>query len=93
MCRADKEGPQILGSRQEVIGQLSTLNTGPEKPDDDVLWGPGLRLELTPGQNPVTQMLLTIVEEEIAWLSVMRLARVCRWRVIDLETGQEMEPE
>ena len=93
MCRASKSGPQILGSRREVVEKLSTLNTGPEQPDDDVLWGPGLRLEMTPGQDPVTQMLLTIVEEEIAWLSVMRLARICHWRVVDLETGQALEPE
>lgn len=92
MCRESKPGSQILGSRREVIEQLATLNTCPERPDDDVLWGPGLRLELTPGQDPVMQMLLTIVEDEIAWLSVMRLARVCQWRIIDLETGQEMEP-
>ena len=47
---------------------------------------------MTPGQDPVTQMLLTIVEEEIAWLSVMRLARECRWRITEVETGHELEP-
>ncbi len=92
-CRASKDGPQILGSRREVVEQLASLNTSPEKPGDDVLWGPGLRLEMKPDQDPVTQMLLTVVEEEIAWLSVMRLARVCRWRVVDMESGQELEPE
>ena len=92
MCRESKPGSSILGSRREVVEQLATLSTCPERPDDDVLWGPGLRLELTPGQDPIMQMLLTIVEDEIAWLSVMRLARVCQWRIIDLETGQEVEP-
>ena len=82
-----------LGQRRDFVAQLSTLNTAPERAGDDILWGPGIRLELTPGQDPVKQMLLTIVEDEIAWLTVMRLARICRWRIIDLETGQELEPE
>ncbi|MDP6478850.1 MAG: hypothetical protein QGI75_02275 [Phycisphaerales bacterium] len=90
--RESNKGPQALGSRREIIEQLSTLNTGPAQPDDDVLWGPGLRLEMTPGQDPVTQMLLTIVEEEIAWLSIMKLARICQWRIVDVETGHELEP-
>jgi hypothetical protein len=48
---------------------------------------------MTPGQDPVTQMLLTLVEEEIAWLSVMRLARVCRWRIVDMDTELDVSPE
>ncbi len=90
--RESNKGPQTLGSRREIIEQLSTLNTGPEQPDDDVLWGPGLRLEMTPGQDPVTQMLLTIVEEEIAWLPIVRLAKQFDWSVMDIETGRELQP-
>ncbi len=92
-CRESETGPQNLGSRRELVKQLATLNTGPEHPDDDVLWGPGLRIEMTPGQDPVTQMLLTLVEEEIAWLSVMRLARVCQWRIVEVDSGLDVTPE
>ncbi len=57
------------------------------------MFGPGIRLEMPPGQDTVNQMILTIVEEEIAWLTVMRIARLCEWRIIDMESGEELEPE
>ncbi len=82
-----------LGTRRDLIATLASLNTGPERPGEDLLWGPGFRLEMTPNQDPVQQMLLTITEDEIAWLAIMRLARRCQWRIIDFETGQEIEPE
>jgi len=82
-----------LGQRSEVIAHLATLNTAPEKAGDDVLWGPGIRLEFVHDENPVTQMLLTVIEEEIAGLAIMRLGRICKWRLVDLETDIAMEPE
>lgn len=82
-----------LGARADIVEQLSRLNTGPERDGEDALYGPGIRLDLPPDQDPVTQMLLTVTEEEIAWLVIMRIARVCRWTVLDMETGQEFEPE
>ena len=85
------EGADNLGSRCDLIAQLASLNTGPEREGEDVLWGPGIRLELTPGQDPVRQMMLTLVEEDIAMLVVMRLVRVCQWQLVDLETGQTIE--
>ena len=87
------DGDTPLGARAEVIAQLGALNTMPERDGEDVLWGPGIRIDLPPDQDPVTQMLLSIVEEEIAWLVIMRLARECRWRILDMETGRELEPE
>ena len=68
------------------------MNTRPEREGEDVLWGPGIRIDLSPGQDPVTQMLLSLVEEEIAWLVIMRLARECQWKLLDMETGQELQP-
>ncbi len=82
-----------LGHRRDVEKQLATLNTAPEKAGDDILWGPGFRLELNPDQDPLTQILLTITEEEIAGLAIMRLGRKCKWRLVDLETGIGIEPE
>jgi hypothetical protein len=93
LAASSGDAPTNLGERSACIEQLSVLNTAAERPGDEVLWGPGIRLEMTPEQDPVVQMLLTIVEDEIAWLTVMRLARICRWRIIDLETGEEMTPE
>jgi len=87
----DGSGP--LGSRADVLQQLTGLNTRPEQDGEDTVWGPGIRIDLSPDQDPVTQMLLSIVEEEIAWLVIMRLARECQWKLLDMETGQELEPE
>ncbi|MCH2140388.1 MAG: hypothetical protein MK100_05060 [Phycisphaerales bacterium] len=82
-----------LGTRDEVVTSLAVLNTAAEQPGEDVLWGPGIRVDMTPGQDPVTQMLLTVVEEEIAGLAIMRIGRICKWRIIDLETMVEIEPD
>ncbi|MCH2138142.1 MAG: hypothetical protein MK074_03725 [Phycisphaerales bacterium] len=87
----DNDGPD-LGSRADVLATLAGMNTRPEREGEDVLWGPGIRIDLSPGQDPVTQMLLSLVEEEIAWLVIMRLARECQWKLLDMETGQELQP-
>ena len=54
-----------IGRRDELVFDLARFNTGPEREGDDVLHGPGIRVELPPGQNVINQMLITIVEEEI----------------------------
>jgi hypothetical protein len=84
-------GMAPLGSRQQIMRDLSHFNTWPQREgDDDVLYGPGIRLELPPGQDPVSQMLLAVVEEEIAWLVIVRLARMFEWKIVDPESGREL---
>jgi len=85
----DGLGP--IGPRREILDGLARHNTAPECNGEDVLYGPGIRIELPPG-DPVTQMLLTIVEDEIAWLVIMRLARELRWRLLDPVSGRELTP-
>ncbi len=80
-----------VGTRREVLAQLSGCNTAPECDEaDDLLYGPGIRIELAPGQDPVTQMLVTIVEEEIGWQVLTRLIREFRWKLLDPNTGREL---
>ena len=81
-----------LGTRDEVFKQLSHYNTQPEIEGGDSLWGPGIRLDVSPGEDPIRQMLLYIVEEEIAWLAVVRLAKRFNWMIIDIESGRELQP-
>ena len=81
-----------LGDRRELIASLERYNTAPERAGEDELFGPGIRLELPPGQDTVVQMTLTIIEEEIAWLVIMRLARQFEWKILDLNTGRELSP-
>ncbi len=55
-----------------------------------MLFGPGIRVELSPGQDPITQMLVTIVEEEIGWLVLTRMIRQFRWKLVDPNTQREL---
>lgn len=82
-----------IAPRGELMRDLGRFNTSPDSKDDtDVLYGPGIRLELPPGQDPVMQMLLTLTEEEIGWLVLKRLAGEFNWRVVDPDTGREWTP-
>ena len=67
------------------------MNTAPEQAGQSVLYGPGIRLEMNPNEDPVKQMILTIVEEEIAWLVIARMAHSLQWRIIDVETGEPVD--
>lgn len=87
-------GLSPIGPRGEILKSLAGCNTSPESPEAaDVLYGPGFRLELTPGQDPITQMLVTITEEEIGWQVLTRLISRFKWRLLDPATGRELTPE
>ena len=83
-----------IGPRAEIVRQLVPCNTAPERPDaEDVLYGPGIRIEMTPGQDPITQMLVTITEEEIGWQVLTRLVNAFHWKLLDPSTGRELNPQ
>ena len=84
----DGEPLPPIGARAEIVEHLSHLNTMPEKDGEDVLYGPGISIELPPDRDPVTQMLMTIVEEEIAWQVIARLVKELHWKVLDPMTGR-----
>ena len=83
-------GLQPIGSRAEILSALERRNTAPERPGEDTLYGPGIVVELSPGQDPVLQMILFIDDEDIAWQVIPRLARELHWRLVDDTTGREM---
>jgi|TARA_B100000959_G_scaffold262204_1_gene300406 hypothetical protein len=89
----NNDGTRVpLGNRQEIIDDLGRFNTATEVDGGNVLWGPGIRIELPPDEEKIQQMLLFIVEEEIAWLPIVRLAKQFDWSVMDIETGRELQP-
>ena len=50
---ATSNGLAPLGKRSQLVRELARFNTAPETAgEDDVLYGPGIRLELPPGQDP-----------------------------------------
>jgi hypothetical protein len=85
------DGLASLGSREEIITGLRDYHTAPECDGEDILYGPGIRIELPPG-DPITQMLMTIIEEEIAWQVIMPLAKNLKWKLLDPATGRELSP-
>lgn len=80
-----------IGTRAEIIEMLEVENTAPDEQGGDVLWGPGITISLPP-TDPIPQMLLSIVEDEIAWLVIMKLAKKFNWRLIDTDSGREFTP-
>ena len=86
-----QDGMIPIASRKDLLSELFDCNTGPERKDEDVLYGPGFRLELTPDQDPVTQMLLTITEEEIGWQVLTKLLKQFEWKLLDPNTGRELK--
>jgi hypothetical protein len=83
-------GLQPIGTRADIIAALARRNTAPEREGEDTLYGPGIVIELSPGQDPVLQMILFIDDEDIAWQVIPRLARELQWRLVDDTTGREM---
>jgi len=89
---AGDDGQRLaLGTRTEIVRTLSKFNTMPEIDGGDILYGPGIKIELPPEED-VQQMLLQIVEEEIAWLPIVRLAKHFDWSVMDIDSGRELQP-
>lgn len=78
-----------IGSRREIVDSLAGYNTSPERDGDSILWGPGFRIEM-PEDDPVTQMLLTVTEDEIWFDPVVRIARAMKWKLYNPTTGQEL---
>jgi hypothetical protein len=80
-----------LGSRAAVVAGLAHCNTGPDTVGGDTLFGPGLEFQLPPNEDPVRQMVLTISDDDIAWIMIMRIAREFGWKILDTESGREFQ--
>lgn len=86
------DGLPAIAARSDLVRDLAKCNTTPEREGEDILYGPGVRFELSPGQDPVTQMLLTIDDEDIGWMTIMRMARQFKWKLLDPVSGRELMP-
>ncbi|MEM7229332.1 MAG: hypothetical protein AAF432_11020 [Planctomycetota bacterium] len=84
------QGMASLGTREQLLRDLARFNCAPESEGKDTLWGPGITIELPPGQTDISQMLLTLTEEEISWLTIVRLAKTFGWKLLDPATGREL---
>ncbi|MFI4917545.1 MAG: hypothetical protein ACIAS6_13695 [Phycisphaerales bacterium JB060] len=88
------EGLPPLGTIDEVSKALADFNTAPDGSERSasagtvVLHGPGLVVELPMGLDRVTQGLVTLIDEDVAWPVLMRLVKNLPWKLLDLETGR-----
>ncbi|MCK4871428.1 MAG: hypothetical protein KAS72_01770 [Phycisphaerales bacterium] len=83
--------PPPIGSLREVLDTLTKYNTGPENTDDlapQFLFGPGITVQMPLCDGPVTQLLVTIVEEELGWSVLARICSQQHWKMVDPETGR-----
>lgn len=96
--RTDSDGSRpAIADRRDFIDRLAPHNIAPESPDSpDSLYGPGIRIDLTPDEDPVSQALLEIVDEDIAWVRngpVTRLLRSLPIRIVDPISGRELRSD
>lgn len=83
----------MLGTVREIRAKLAAFNTasdgGSKKSlGTEILYGPGILVELPSGQDEVNQALVTLIEEDIAWPVLMRLCRTQNWALQDPSTGR-----
>lgn len=86
-------GMEPLGSIDAVKEKLSHFNTFPDgSPRGDVgtvaLHGPGMVMEVPTGMDEITQVMVTFIEDEIAWPVMQRLCKAYAWRMLDPDTGR-----
>ncbi len=84
--------PAPIGSRADIVKALSLRNTSADVDGGDILYGPGIEIELPHGQDPIPQMLLTISDDDIAWVVIMKLAKALQWKIFDPSSGRELSP-
>ncbi len=83
-----------LGSLDEVrqrLGAFNTADDGDSRSDQTgmaILHGPGMVVEIPMSVDPVTQAMVTLVEEDMAWPVLMKLCQTTQWSMMDLETGR-----
>ncbi|MBL9148849.1 MAG: hypothetical protein JNM94_09175 [Phycisphaerae bacterium] len=78
-----------IGARRDILTLLRRLNTGPQAEGEDILYGPGIELELPPAMDPVPQMLLKLTDEDVGWDVVKAIAQRTHWKMLDPLSGRE----
>ncbi|MBL8887886.1 MAG: hypothetical protein JNK16_14615 [Phycisphaerales bacterium] len=91
--RQDGQGAP-MGTVKEVKEILAVYNTAPDGSPrsaslgTEVLHGPGLIIELPINQEEVTQALVTVLDDDIAWPVLSRVCKAVAWKMMDVETGR-----
>lgn len=79
---------QPLGDRAEVFRQLSEYNTWPDTPDGRILYGPGITVQAPLTDDDISQLLVSLVDEDLAWPVLLRICKETGWKLMDPESGR-----
>jgi len=93
LSKSPEGGASPLGTMRQVEGLLAPFNTAPDGgPTGQMgtrrLHGPGMVVDLPSSQEQVTQALVTMIEEDIAWPVLSRMCKALQWKMVDLESGR-----
>ncbi len=82
-----------LGSMAEVTEAFAAFNTaddgsGRKSGGMHILHGPGMVVEIPVMDGKVSQVLVTVKDEDLAWSVLWRLSRKNGWRMMDPNSGQ-----
>lgn len=87
-------GTPPLGSRRDIREHLARFNTSGDGTEPkasrgtEVLYGPGMVIEIPLNMDSVAQAMVTMSDEDIAWPVLMRLCKELSWQMVDLESGR-----
>lgn len=81
-----------LGRLEEVQNLLKQFNcSGDGSPAaSNVVYGPGvvLQMPMADRDDPVNQILVSLVEDSVAWPVLTRICRVLGWKMMDPSSGR-----
>lgn len=92
--RAGEPAPLLpLGTLAEVLAAFARCNTAPDggpkkRGGSEVLYGPGLVVDVPTFGPHVTQAMVSITDDDIAFPVLQRLCKTTGWRMVDLESGR-----
>ena len=95
----DEDVPSILnavalGPYKKVESDLGRFNTYPDGSRNvdsfGVLYGPGfmLQMPMVGPNDPVSQVIVTMQEEDVAWPVLLRICKHLGWRMMDQQSGR-----
>lgn len=84
--------PEPLGTLTQITRALADYNTAPDGGKSTgatrSLYGPGMIVEVSTASPDITQALVTVSEEDMAWPVLSRLCRRLGWKLMDIESGK-----
>lgn len=87
------DGMAPIGSMNDVIELLRAFNTAPDGSEAKAmgmmfLHGPGIIVELPSAQDSIAQVMVTVVDEQMAWPVLSRLCRSHQLVMVDPDSGR-----